>query len=179
MENFFEENSKGVDSIQTFQEARDLWSARRLKRESRDSAVQQLIGMLTDESVEVRSEAARGLATFSAVEAIPHLIRALEEFFGKSVSRHLNATEAVARGCALQCAMLSPAFRVREFDVQDVNAYSIALRWDKVATSGGGDEGMEDAAAGASAADGRPVISMSPTTSRSSAKVWASVSSTA
>lgn len=95
-----------------------------------------------------------------AASRTPCLIRALEEFFGKSVSRHLNATEAVARGCALQCAMLSPAFRVREFDVQDVNAYSIALRWDKVATSGGGDEGMEDAAAGASAADGNVVTSV-------------------
>ena len=91
-----------------------------------------------------------------AASRTPCLVRTLEEFFGKQVARHLNATEAVSRGCALQCAMLSPAFRVREFDVQDVTPYSIAFRWDKVAA--GADEGADDAAAGA--ADGNSVTSV-------------------
>ena len=29
----------------------------------------------------------------------------------------MNASECVARGCALQCAILSPTFKVREFQV--------------------------------------------------------------
>ena len=29
----------------------------------------------------------------------------------------MNASECVARGCALQCAVLSPTFKVREFEV--------------------------------------------------------------
>ena len=36
-----------------------------------------------------------------------------------------NADESVARGCALQCAMLSPSFRVREFVVNDVSSFPI------------------------------------------------------
>eukprot|EP01118_Nematostelium_gracile_P012634 TRINITY_DN4644_c0_g2_i2.p1 TRINITY_DN4644_c0_g2~~TRINITY_DN4644_c0_g2_i2.p1 ORF type:complete len:812 (-),score=307.07 TRINITY_DN4644_c0_g2_i2:23-2458(-) len=44
----------------------------------------------------------------------------LTEFFKKDISQTLNAEEAVARGCALQCAMLSPLFKVREFNVTDI-----------------------------------------------------------
>lgn len=38
--------------------------------------------------------------------------------------------EAVSRGCALQCAMLSPAVRVREFSITDVQPYAVRLAWD-------------------------------------------------
>ncbi|KAF8727010.1 hypothetical protein HU200_019505 [Digitaria exilis] len=41
----------------------------------------------------------------------------------------MNASECVARGCALQCAILSPTFKVREFQVNDVFPFSIALSW--------------------------------------------------
>ncbi|CAJ1073688.1 heat shock 70 kDa protein 4L isoform X1 [Xyrichtys novacula] len=51
------------------------------------------------------------------------------KFFGKDVSTTLNADEAVARGCALQCAILSPAFKVREFSITDVVPFPITLRW--------------------------------------------------
>lgn len=43
------------------------------------------------------------------IPAIKHLI---EKVFKKAPSTTLNQDEAVARGCALQCAMLSPAFKV-------------------------------------------------------------------
>ena len=43
------------------------------------------------------------------IPAIKHLI---EKVFKKVPSTTLNQDEAVARGCALQCAMLSPAFKV-------------------------------------------------------------------
>ncbi|XP_074547504.1 heat shock 70 kDa protein 4L [Halichoeres trimaculatus] len=51
------------------------------------------------------------------------------KFFGKDISTTLNADEAVARGCALQCAILSPAFKVREFSITDVVPFPITLRW--------------------------------------------------
>ncbi|KFV87258.1 Heat shock protein 105 kDa, partial [Struthio camelus australis] len=37
--------------------------------------------------------------------------------------------EAIARGCALQCAILSPAFKVREFSVTDATPFPISLLW--------------------------------------------------
>lgn len=42
---------------------------------------------------------------------VPAVLRVFKDFFGKEPSRTLNAKEAVSRGCALQCAMLSPIFR--------------------------------------------------------------------
>ncbi|KAK8402003.1 hypothetical protein O3P69_001230 [Scylla paramamosain] len=60
------------------------------------------------------------------IPAIKHL---MEKVFKKVPSTTLNQDEAVARGCALQCAMLSPAFKVREFSITDVQPYSIQLVW--------------------------------------------------
>lgn len=62
----------------------------------------------------------------SRIPAIKHLI---EKVFNKVPSTTLNQDEAVSRGCALQCAMLSPAFKVREFSITDVQPYSIRLVW--------------------------------------------------
>lgn len=60
---------------------------------------------------------------------IPAIKSVIKKIFEKEVSTTLNADEAVARGCALQCAMLSPTFRVREFVVNDVTAYPVVLTW--------------------------------------------------
>ena len=48
---------------------------------------------------------------------VPAIIKILTEFFGKEPRRTMNASECVSRGCALQCAILSPTFKVREFQV--------------------------------------------------------------
>ncbi|XP_066997592.2 heat shock 70 kDa protein 4L [Anabrus simplex] len=61
---------------------------------------------------------------------IPAIKNLIESVFGKHPSTTLNQDEAVARGCALQCAMLSPAIRVREFNVTDVQNYAINLEWE-------------------------------------------------
>ncbi|XP_007958256.1 heat shock protein 105 kDa isoform X2 [Chlorocebus sabaeus] len=60
---------------------------------------------------------------------IPAVKERIAKFFGKDISTTLNADEAVARGCALQCAILSPAFKVREFSVTDAVPFPISLVW--------------------------------------------------
>uniref|UniRef100_A0A1A8LH20 Heat shock 70kDa protein 4-like n=1 Tax=Nothobranchius pienaari TaxID=704102 RepID=A0A1A8LH20_9TELE len=60
---------------------------------------------------------------------IPAIKERISKFFCKDISTTLNADEAVARGCALQCAILSPAFKVREFSITDVVPFPITLRW--------------------------------------------------
>ena len=62
---------------------------------------------------------------------LPSVQKLIEGYFGKEPSRTLNSKETPSRGCALQCAMLSPAFRVREFQVQDCFPYGIEFSWDK------------------------------------------------
>ena len=62
---------------------------------------------------------------------VPALKSAIQNFFGKPLSFTLNADEAIARGCAFSCAILSPVFRVRDFSVQDIVNYPIEFAWEK------------------------------------------------
>ena len=55
---------------------------------------------------------------------VPAIKASIEKVFGKAPQTTLNADEAVSRGCALQCAILSPTFRVREFSVTDLQVSS-------------------------------------------------------
>lgn len=63
---------------------------------------------------------------------IPAISRLLASLFRREPRRTLNVSECVARGCALQCAMLSPIFRVRDYEVQDSLPFSIGFSSDEV-----------------------------------------------
>jgi hypothetical protein len=43
---------------------------------------------------------------------VPAVYKLVQDTFGMTPSRTLNAKEVVSRGCALSCAMLSPVFKV-------------------------------------------------------------------
>lgn len=62
---------------------------------------------------------------------VPALKDRIQAFFGKTLSYTMNADEAIARGCAFSCAILSPVFRVRDFAVQDIISYPIEFGWEK------------------------------------------------
>uniref|UniRef100_UPI00398E9234 heat shock 70 kDa protein 4L isoform X2 n=1 Tax=Pristiophorus japonicus TaxID=55135 RepID=UPI00398E9234 len=70
---------------------------------------------------------------------IPAVKERIAKFFHKDISTTLNADEAVARGCALQCAILSPAFKVREFSITDVVPFPITLKWKSTTEEGLGE----------------------------------------
>ncbi|KAJ1955202.1 adenyl-nucleotide exchange factor sse1 [Linderina pennispora] len=61
---------------------------------------------------------------------IPAVKKRLTDFFGRELSYTLNQDEAVARGCAFQCAIASPVFRVRDFAIHDVTAHPIRFQWE-------------------------------------------------
>merc|ERR1719421_477468 len=84
---------------------------------------------------------------------IPAVHDRIATFFGKETcSKTLNFDECVAKGCALQCAMLSPAFKVRDFSVTDITMYPIALSW--AGPGGEAAEAMEVEGEGGEAAAG-------------------------
>lgn len=62
---------------------------------------------------------------------VPALKERIQTFFGKPLSFTLNQDEAIARGCAFSCAILSPVFKVRDFAVQDICSYPIEFSWEK------------------------------------------------
>jgi heat shock protein 4 len=71
---------------------------------------------------------------------VPAILKILTSVFGKEPSRTMNASECIARGCTLQCAMLSPTFRVRDFEVQDSFPFAIGLSWKGAAPETEGEE---------------------------------------
>lgn len=62
---------------------------------------------------------------------VPAIKERIQNFFGKNLSFTLNQDEAIARGCAFSCAILSPVFKVRDFAVQDIVSYPIEFAWEK------------------------------------------------
>lgn len=61
---------------------------------------------------------------------IPAVKAIIEQVFGKPVHTTLNQDEAVSRGAALQCAILSPAVRVHDFGITDIQNYGVRIAWD-------------------------------------------------
>ncbi|KAJ9537815.1 hypothetical protein OSB04_030548 [Centaurea solstitialis] len=67
----------------------------------------------------------------SAVEVVgldSWVIKILTDFFGKKPMSSMKASECVSKGCALECAILSPNFKVRDFQVQEISPFPIALK---------------------------------------------------
>ncbi|CAD6501254.1 BgTH12-01506, partial [Blumeria graminis f. sp. triticale] len=62
---------------------------------------------------------------------VPALKERIQKFFNKTLSFTLNQDEAIARGCAFSCAILSPVFRVRDFSIHDIVNYPIEFTWEK------------------------------------------------
>merc|ERR1712136_160256 len=63
-------------------------------------------------------------------------------FGGKELSTTMNADERVARGCALQAAILSPLYKVRDFKVEDTTPFGINVGW--LGTAGDADVQDDD-----------------------------------
>nr|XP_012420017.1 PREDICTED: heat shock protein 105 kDa isoform X3 [Odobenus rosmarus divergens] len=81
------------------------------------------------EQTQLKVEDVSAVEIVGGTTRIPAVKEKIARFFGKDVSTTLNADEAVARGCALQCAILSPAFKVREFSITDAVPFPISLVW--------------------------------------------------
>lgn len=70
---------------------------------------------------------------------IPSVKQLIEQVFNKPASTTLNQDEAVSRGAALQCAIMSPAVRVREFGVTDIQNYAVKVLWDSEGSAAPGE----------------------------------------
>uniref|UniRef100_A0A8C9VNS4 Heat shock protein family H (Hsp110) member 1 n=1 Tax=Scleropages formosus TaxID=113540 RepID=A0A8C9VNS4_SCLFO len=120
-------------NIECFMDDTDV--SGKMNRAQFEELCADLIERVTVPLVAVMEQAQLQPQNISAVEVvggatrIPAIRAKIVKFFGKDVSTTLNADEAVARGCALQCAILSPAFKVREFSITDVTPFPMSLSW--------------------------------------------------
>lgn len=89
----------------------------------------RLSGVLMDLKSQVPDLQLDSVEIIGGSSRVPKVKEIIQEVFKMEPNTTLNADEAVARGAALQCAILSPAFRVREFNIQDLQAHSIRIDW--------------------------------------------------
>ncbi|KAF8438775.1 heat shock protein 70 family [Terfezia claveryi] len=108
-----------------------------LKREDFEELCKPLLDRATFPLEQALADAKLSIEDIDIVEVvggcsrIPALKEKISTFFNKPLSFTLNQDEAVARGCTWACAILSPAFRVKDFSVHDIVPYPIEFTWEK------------------------------------------------
>lgn len=108
-----------------------------VKREELEEMVKPLLERVTVPLEQALADAKLKPEDIDSIEMVggctrvPILKEKISDFFGKPLSFTLNQDEAVARGCAFACAILSPVFRVRDFSIHDIINYPIEFTWEK------------------------------------------------
>ncbi|OJJ80973.1 Hsp70 chaperone Hsp88 [Aspergillus glaucus CBS 516.65] len=109
-----------------------------VKREELEVMIQPYLERITAPIEEALAEAKLTADDIDYVEMVggstrvPAIKDAVSKFFGgKTLSFTLNQDEAIARGCAFTCAILSPVFRVRDFSVHDIVNYPVEFTWEQ------------------------------------------------
>lgn len=108
-----------------------------VKREELEEMVKPLLDRVTVPLEQSLAEAKLKPDDIDFVEMVggctrvPAIKNAVNKFFGKNLSFTLNQDEAIARGCAFACAILSPVFRVRDFSVHDIVTHPIEFTWEQ------------------------------------------------
>ena len=118
-----------------------------LKAEEYESLVASLLARLSKPITSALEESKLTAADLASIEIVGGstrvgcVKRAISEFLGgATLSTTMNADEAVARGAALQSAILSPRFKVLPYEIQESQPYPIKLSWDEVEAVG--DDGL-------------------------------------
>ncbi|XP_047072727.1 heat shock 70 kDa protein 16-like [Lolium rigidum] len=124
-------NAEAVLNIECLMEEKDVRGV--IRREDFERLCSGLLERVVEPCKRAMADSGITLDKLQSVELVgsgsrvPAIARVLAGFFRREPSRTINVSECVARGCALQCAMLSPTFRVREYEVQDVIPASIGF----------------------------------------------------
>ena len=116
----------------------DIDASSRLTREEYETLIAGVLDRIPIPLSRVLQDAGLTLEQIDAIELvggctrIPAVRAKIQSVFpGKTLSTTLNQDEAIARGAAFACAMLSPVFRVRDFAIHDTQVYPIKVEWEK------------------------------------------------
>lgn len=135
MKKILSANAQAPISIESLMNDVDVQGV--MKREELEELLQPLLERATGPLEQALAEAKLKIEDIDAVEMVggctrvPSLKERISKYFQKPLSFTLNQDEAVARGCAFSCAILSPVFRVRDFSVHDIVNYPIEFSWEQ------------------------------------------------
>lgn len=135
MKKILSANAQAPISIESLMNDVDVQGV--MKREELEELLKPLLERATGPLEQALAEAKLKIEDIDAIEMVggctrvPSLKEKISKFFNKPLSFTLNQDEAVARGCAFSCAILSPVFRVRDFSIHDIVNYPIEFSWEK------------------------------------------------
>lgn len=98
--------------------------------------IAQFLSLMQNAIKDLPADVAKTIQTVERIGGatrIPFVERIIAETFKvENVSKTLDASESVARGCAIQAAMLSPLFKVPPYSIPEklINPVSIKLQYD-------------------------------------------------
>ncbi|VDP32324.1 unnamed protein product [Schistosoma mattheei] len=122
-------------NVESLAEDRDL--ANKMKRtdfEELCSDLLQRFQMLFTKCLDVaklKTEDVHSVELIGGSSRIPMIKNVVASVFKQEGKTSLNADEAVARGCAFQAAICSPAFKVKDFTVIEQCLYPIIIQFDQ------------------------------------------------
>lgn len=128
-------NAQAPLSVESLMDDTDVRAM--MTREELELMVKPLLDRLTVPLEQALSEAKLNVEDIDFIEMVggctrvPAIKETISKFFNKPLSFTLNQDEAIARGCAFSCAILSPVFRVRDFAVHDIVNYPIDFTWEQ------------------------------------------------
>lgn len=135
MKKILSANAQAPISIESLMNDVDVQGV--MRREELEELMQPLLEGATAPLEQALAEAKLKPEDIDAIEMVggctrvPSLKDRISKFFNKPLSFTLNQDEAVARGCAFSCAILSPVFRVRDFSIHDIVNYPIEFNWEQ------------------------------------------------
>jgi len=116
----------------------DIDASSNMNREQYETLIASVLERIPAPLAQALQDAGLSLEQIDAVELvggctrIPAVRAKIQSIFpGKVLSTTLNQDEAIARGAAFACAMLSPVFRVRDFAIHDIQPYPIKVEWER------------------------------------------------
>ena len=128
-------NAQAPLNIESLMDDKDVRGM--MKREELEALLQPLLDRVTAPLDQALKEAGLKIEDIDAVEMIggctrvPSIKDRISKYFGKPLSFTLNQDEAIARGCAFSCAILSPVFRVRDFSIHDIVTFPVEFVWEQ------------------------------------------------
>lgn len=120
-------------TIECFMEDRDV--SAKVNREQFEKLIQPELAAFGTLCQQVQAETKWTKKDIFAVELVggstrmPAIKAIVEQVFSMAPSTGLNSDEAIAKGCAFQCALLSPTVATKEWTIQDLVSYPIQFTW--------------------------------------------------
>ncbi|KAF4724906.1 hypothetical protein FOZ62_006274, partial [Perkinsus olseni] len=157
-------NNEAVLGIECLMEDEDINAV--VTRDKLEELCTPMIGKMQSvmdralKEANVTADDLHSVEIIGGVSRVPFIQRTIVDTLHKDLSRTLNADECVARGCALQAAMLSPLFKVRDFAVTDFTQQGVEVAWKAAAaaTSTGDDSEQQHERADDDTSDGSASI---------------------